>query len=82
MRFTLGVVLITSLVAPASALERLAVAPLTAPMTLVHPVAAKGTCGAMCEDATKGKFKCERGERPQWDDAQNCRCIADKECKS
>lgn len=81
MRLTIAAALIFSLGGTAGALERLTFAP-ASPMTLIHPIAAKGTCGAMCEDATKGNFKCEKGERPQWDDAQNCRCVADKECTS
>ncbi len=48
--------------------------------TMSSPVAGKGSCGAMCEDPEKGRFSCGKGERPLWDDAGRCSCVADGEC--
>jgi hypothetical protein len=45
-----------------------------------RPVAGRGSCGAVCEDPDKGKFACGKGERPSWDDAGRCSCVADGQC--
>jgi hypothetical protein len=40
----------------------------------------KGSCGAFCEDAQKGKFTCEKREKPTWNEAKHCTCEAAPEC--
>jgi hypothetical protein len=48
--------------------------------TMSRPAAGKGSCGAVCEDPEKGTFSCGKGERPLWDDAGRCTCVADGQC--
>jgi len=48
--------------------------------SMSRPAAGKGSCGAVCEDPEKGRFSCGKGERPLWDDAGRCSCVADGQC--